>query len=109
MINVGEDYFLQSKIISAWLQGTHIKNSHYNKLLIMTFRQTLKKQLKDTGTLYDRRWFIKRNKAEDITEIKMLHDPKEYEKMNPNRQLYTDQELFDIIDDYKNKKDETNR
>lgn len=75
----------------------------------MTFRQTLKKQLKDTGPLAGRRWFIKRNKAENITEVKMLHDPKEYAKVNPNRQLYADQELCDILETYKNKKDETNR
>ena len=75
----------------------------------MTFRQTLKKQLKDKGPIKGRKWFTKLDISGLIKEIKMVFNAKEYASANPNRKLYGDQALLTILEKDKITRDEVNR
>ena len=75
----------------------------------MTFRQTLKKQLKDKGPIKGRKWFTKLNPEGLIKEIKMVFNAEEYTTANPNRKLYGDQALYTILEKDKITRDEVSR
>tara|TARA_R110002073_G_scaffold239723_2_gene401394 strand:- start:467 stop:694 length:228 start_codon:yes stop_codon:yes gene_type:complete len=75
----------------------------------MTFRQTLKKQLKDKGVMKGRKWFTKLDDSGLIKEIKMVFNAKEYTESNPNRKLYGDQALYAILEKDKITRDEVSR
>mgnify|MGYP000350728133 CR=1 FL=1 len=75
----------------------------------MTFRQTLKKQLRDRGAVKGRKWFTKLNTEGLIKEIKMVFNAEEYAAANPNRKLYGDQALATILEKDKIMKDEISR
>ena len=75
----------------------------------MTFRQTLKKQLKDKGIMKGRKWFTKLDGRGLIKEIKMVFNAKEYSESNPNRKLYGDQALYTILKNDKIMRDEISR
>jgi hypothetical protein len=64
----------------------------------MTFRQQLRKTLKDKGPIRGRRWFVKTNSKNIIREIKMVFNPKDYAVANPDRKLYGDRKLLEILD-----------
>ena len=75
----------------------------------MTFRQTLKKQLKDKGAMKGRKWFTKLDNSGLIKEIKMVFNAKEYSDRNPNRKLYGDQALLTVLEKDKITRNEVNR
>jgi hypothetical protein len=75
----------------------------------MTFRQTLKKQLKDKGIMKGRKWFTKLDDRGLIKEIKMVFNAKEYSESNPNRKLYGDQALLTLLEKDKITRNEINR
>jgi hypothetical protein len=75
----------------------------------MTFRQTLKKQLKDRGPIKGRKWFTKLTPEGLIKEIKMVFDAEEYAAANPNRKLYGDQALYTILEKDKITRNEIDR
>jgi|TARA_R110000787_G_scaffold121826_1_gene232720 hypothetical protein len=75
----------------------------------MTFRQVLKKQVRDKGAIKGRKWFTKVDKKGLIKEIKMVFNAEEYSAANPNRKLYGDQALCTILEKDKTMRDEINR
>ena len=75
----------------------------------MTFRQNLKKQLRDKGAIKGRKWFTKLDSEGLIKEIKMVFNSEEYATANPSRKLYGDQALATILEKDKNMRDEINR
>tara|TARA_B110000259_G_C13954033_1_gene377970 strand:- start:258 stop:485 length:228 start_codon:yes stop_codon:yes gene_type:complete len=75
----------------------------------MTFRQTLKKQLKDKGAIRGRKWFTKLDDSGLIKEIKLVFNATEYSKANPNRKLYGDQALLTLLEKDKITRNEINR
>tara|TARA_R110001606_G_scaffold183989_3_gene330833 strand:+ start:586 stop:813 length:228 start_codon:yes stop_codon:yes gene_type:complete len=75
----------------------------------MTFRQTLKKQLRDKGAIRGRKWFTKLDDSGLIKEIKLVFNATEYSKANPNRKLYGDQALLTLLEKDKITRNEINR
>ena len=75
----------------------------------MTFRQHLKKQLKDKGAVKGRKWFTKLTSEGLIKEIKMVFNAHEYASVNPNRKLYGDQALFTALEKDKIMRNEISR
>ena len=58
---------------------------------------SLLKQLQKQGTLRGRRWTIRRDKKDKITDVKMIFNPDEYGKYPDSRQMYGDKELISIL------------
>ena len=67
----------------------------------MSLRTTLKKQ----GTVYGRRWVIKRNPDDTIKEIKLIFNPKEYAQMERSKPMVGDRILLiELEKNYEKKK-----
>ena len=67
----------------------------------MSLRQQLKKQ----GTVRGRRWTIRRNSEDVLTEVKMIYNPEEYKKYKTARKMYGDKALLAILEkEYEKKK-----
>ena len=67
----------------------------------MSLRDTLKRN----KTVRGRRWTIRRNSKGELTEIKMIYNPKEYEKYSSSRKMYGDKALLTILEkEYNNQK-----
>lgn len=75
----------------------------------MVFRKHLKTTIASKGVVRGRRWFTKVNKNGTIKEIKMVFHPDEYAANNPNRKLYGDRKLLDLLEKNKKLLDEINR
>ena len=75
----------------------------------MVFRKHLKAAIASNGVVRGRRWFTKISKDGTIKEIKMVFHPKDYAKANPNRKLYGDKKLLEILETNKELLDEINR
>ena len=56
-------------------------------------------QLKREGTVYGRRWTIRRNSEGKLTELKMLFNPKEYETYKTAKEIYGDKAIIKILED----------
>jgi len=56
----------------------------------MTLRKVLKKQ----GTIRGRRWIIKKDSKDNITEVKCIFKPEEYEKMERAKPMFGDRKLL---------------
>tara|TARA_R110002020_G_scaffold102602_2_gene240820 strand:- start:2913 stop:3125 length:213 start_codon:yes stop_codon:yes gene_type:complete len=68
----------------------------------MSLRTTLKKQ----GTVYGRRWVIKRHPDNTIREVKLIFNPKEYEKIGRSKPMVGDRVLLQELEkNYEKKKD----
>ena len=59
---------------------------------------SLREQLKRTKTVRGRRWTIRRDKSENLTEIKMIYNPQEYEQYKNTRKMYGDKALLKILE-----------
>ena len=59
---------------------------------------SLREQLKRTRTVRGRRWTIRRDKSENLTEIKMIYNPQEYAQYKNTRKMYGDKALLKIIE-----------
>lgn len=64
---------------------------------------SLLKQLQKQGTVRGRRWTIRRDKKENITDVKMIFNPDEYVKFDNARRMYKDKELVIILKKEKEK------
>jgi|TARA_R110000823_G_scaffold287941_1_gene406178 hypothetical protein len=64
----------------------------------MVFRKHLKATIASKGVVRGRRWFTKVNKNGTLKEIKMVFHPEDYAKANPNRKLYGDRKLLEILE-----------
>lgn len=68
----------------------------------MSLRITLRKQ----GTVYGRRWVIKRHPDNTIREVKLIFNPKEYEQLERSRPMVGDRILLQELEkNYEKKKD----
>jgi len=45
-----------------------------------------------------RRWTLRKNKMDRITEVKMIFNPEEYSKNATAKEMYTDKQLLKILD-----------
>ena len=66
-------------------------------------KPSLRIHLKREGTKRGRRWIVKRDKDENIKEVKMIYNPEEYEKRKNSRPMCGDRVLIKILDDEKEK------
>ena len=67
----------------------------------MSLRTTLKNQ----GTVYGRRWIIKRNPDDTIREVKLIFNPKEYAQMKKSKPMVGDRILLiELEKNYEKKK-----
>ena len=66
-------------------------------------KPSLRVHLKREGTKRGRRWIVKRHENDAIREVKMIYNPKEYEKGKNPRPMYGDKALIKILDDEKQK------
>jgi len=67
---------------------------------------SLRLQLKKNKTVRGRRWTIRKDKEDLITEVKMIFKPEEYEKSKKAKPMYGDKTLLEILEkDYEKKKD----
>ena len=66
----------------------------------MSLLQMLKKQ----GTVRGRRWTIRRDKNDMLTEVKMIFNPDEYIHIKNAKKMYGDRELIKILTKEKQKK-----
>ena len=68
----------------------------------MSLRTTLKSQ----GTVYGRRWVIKKNSDGTIREVKLIFNPKEYVQMKKSKPMVGDRALLiELEKNYEKKKD----
>jgi hypothetical protein len=65
----------------------------------MALLSTLKRQ----GTVRGRRWIIKRNTDDKITEVKLIFNPKEYETFKNSKPMVGDRKLIEILENEKEK------
>ena len=67
---------------------------------------TLRHQLKKNKTVRGRRWTVRKDKEDFVTEVKMIFKPEEYEKSKKAKPMYGDKALLEILEkDYEKKKD----
>ena len=59
---------------------------------------TLREQLRRSKTVRGRRWTIRRDKNNDLTELKMIYNPQEYIKYKNARKMYGDKALLKILE-----------
>ena len=64
---------------------------------------TLLRQLKNSKTVRGRRWIIKRNKKDNITEVKMIYDPNQYKTFKNSKPMIGDKVLLKILENEKKK------
>ena len=55
-------------------------------------------QLKKQGTVRGRRWVIKRNSKNNIEEVKLIYDPKQYETFEKSKPMVGDRKLIEILE-----------
>lgn len=60
---------------------------------------SLRTMLKRQGTVRGRRWTIRRNEQNKLTEIKLLFNPKEYAMYKNSKPMYGDKQLIKILED----------
>lgn len=65
----------------------------------MSFLTMIRKQ----GTVRGRRWTIRRDKDENITDIKMIFNPDIYATHHNAKKMYGDKALIKILEDEKEK------
>jgi len=58
----------------------------------------LRNTLKRNKTVRGRRWVVKRNEQDDITEVKMIFKPEEYITFKNSKKMYGDKALLKILD-----------
>ena len=58
---------------------------------------TLLKQLQKQGTVRGRRWTIRRDKNNKLTEVKMIFNPEEYKTYSNSREMYGDKDIIEIL------------
>ena len=64
---------------------------------------SLRVQLKRQGTVRGRRWTIRRDEEDKLTEIKMIYNPDIYAKYRNAKKMYGDKDLLKILEDEKEK------
>tara|TARA_R100000700_G_scaffold35511_1_gene44139 strand:+ start:7292 stop:7501 length:210 start_codon:yes stop_codon:yes gene_type:complete len=64
---------------------------------------TLVKVLKKQGTVRGRRWIVKRNSNNIITEVKCIFKPEEYKIQKGARPMVGDKKLIEILENEKEK------
>ena len=67
--------------------------------------ESLLTQLKRQGTIYGRRWTIRRDSEGKLTELKMLFNPKEYATYKSARKMYGDRAVIKILEDERSNRD----
>ena len=68
----------------------------------MSLRTVLKRQ----GTVYGRRWVIKRHPDNTIKEVKLIFNPKEYEQFKTSKPMIGDRVLLKELEkNYEKTKD----
>ena len=65
---------------------------------------TLLNQLRKQGTVRGRRWTIRRDKDEKLTEVKLIFNPDEYVTYKNAREMYGDRKLIEILETEREKK-----
>ena len=65
----------------------------------MSLRSTLKRH----GTVRGRRWTIRRDEQDKLTEVKMIFNPDEYSKYENAKTMYGDKALLKILENEKEK------
>ena len=65
---------------------------------------TLLNQLRKQGTVRGRRWTIRRDKDEKLTEVKLIFNPNEYAAYKNPREMYGDRKLIGILETEREKK-----
>ena len=65
----------------------------------MSLRSTLKRQ----GTVRGRRWTIRRDEQDKLTEVKMIFNPDEYSKYENAKTMYGGKALLKILENEKEK------
>jgi hypothetical protein len=58
---------------------------------------SLRDQLKRNKTVRGRRWTIRRNKENKLTEVKMIFDPHVYKTFKNSKKMYGDKALLKIL------------
>ena len=81
------------------LQRKYIKEQGKNN----NMKPNLITHLKREGTKRGRRWVVKRDKDDNIREVKMIYNPEEYSKSKNPRPMCGDRVLIKILDDEKQK------
>jgi len=69
----------------------------------MSFRAVIKNRYGRLGAVRGRRWTIRRDEDNKLTEVKMIFNPSEYVKFKNSRKIYGDRALIKILDDEKEK------
>ena len=64
---------------------------------IETNDMSLRTGLKREGTKRGRRWIVKRDKDDNIREVKLIFNPNEYSTIT-SRKMYGDRQLIAILD-----------
>ena len=65
----------------------------------MSLRVLLKRQ----GTIRGRRWTIRKDSNDKLTEVKMIFNPDEYSKYKNTKIMYGDKALLKILENEKEK------
>tara|TARA_R100000655_G_C2963976_1_gene189340 strand:- start:336 stop:548 length:213 start_codon:yes stop_codon:yes gene_type:complete len=67
---------------------------------------SLRTQLKNNKTVRGRRWTVRRDSEGNLTEVKMIYNPHEYEKYKSAKPMIGDKALLQILEkEYEKKKD----
>jgi hypothetical protein len=72
--------------------------------LIEINNMTLRAQLRKDKTVRGRRWTVKRDTKDDITEVKMIYNPQEYETYKNAKPMFGDKKLLKILEAEREKK-----
>ena len=66
---------------------------------------TLRESLKKNKTVRGRRWIVKKDKNNLISEVKMIFEPQEYILSKNSKPMYGDKDLLKILEkEYEKKK-----
>jgi len=65
----------------------------------MSLRVLLKRQ----GTVRGRRWTIRKDSTDKLTEVKMIFNPDEYSRQKGAKTMYGDKSLLKILENEKEK------
>ena len=55
------------------------------------------KMLKIQGTVRGRRWTIRRDSEDNLTEVKMIFNPDEYKESKKAKEMYGDRAIIKIL------------
>ena len=59
---------------------------------------SLRETLRRSKTVRGRRWTIRRDTENKLTEVKMIFNPDEYIKNSTSKKMYGDKQLLKILD-----------